>query len=235
MKNNNFFDAEGFLTLLVTSRSKSFFNDTTLVVRDDSQSPEFYFSQREVREAIYTVCKDTVEYIRKEKIANVFFVERAARTAWIGLHTYWQKHYAEEKEPGYYFINPSMLTPTRFCKRMFEESFGMVFDKTKPTLVFDSCIHTGNTLGTVAGFLLFIGFLDPRLVVATGIPDRCILLHDNSIGENLGLLNYSCSLFGGYHLTTKGSKMAPVRLIGNNRKDGTTARQLIKEIILEGL
>lgn len=55
---------------------------------------------------VYRIAKDVAEYIVKEKIPTVFFLDRGAAFAQNAIHTYWDKKLQQVLMPDMYRINP---------------------------------------------------------------------------------------------------------------------------------
>lgn len=69
-----------------------------------------YFSVPAYRHDIYEFSRSLTDYLEKNGIRNVLFVDRGARPAWVGVDEYWKEHYPEKPRPGAYFINPGVFS-----------------------------------------------------------------------------------------------------------------------------
>jgi galactitol-specific phosphotransferase system IIB component len=127
------------------------------------------------REDIYESSKKLADYISKEEIKNVFFLDNSARQAYIGLREMWKKEHDKEVEPSIYFINPD---PVRYgydtdeaLTKEFNERYYKV-DKNEKVLIYDVCIHTGSTIFNVQELFKKMGFTDVKIAI-TSVSDEC--------------------------------------------------------------
>lgn len=65
-----------------------------------------FFPSPESRQELYMIGRRMSEYVRKEGIGTVCFVDRSARPAYLALTEYWNSEYPDEKKPDIRFINP---------------------------------------------------------------------------------------------------------------------------------
>lgn len=129
-------------------------------------------------EDLYVIAKETSEYIKNEKIANIALLDRKARNFYVAIREYWKAKMPNEKEPNYYFFNPNGFKESSSFKEIKEE-FDSVYKnlnmaKDQPLLVLDVCIHTGESLEPIKSFLQKDGFSDVRV--------GAIKMHDQSLG-----------------------------------------------------
>jgi hypothetical protein len=68
-----------------------------------------YFDHQGARKNIYELTKGLTEYIHKNKIQSIIFIDKAARPAWVGVDEYWKLNYPKEEKPNFYFLNPNSL------------------------------------------------------------------------------------------------------------------------------
>jgi hypothetical protein len=73
----------------------------------ESKEKYEYFSSRHERHDIYLFTKNLTNYLEREGIRNIMFVDRSARPAWVGVSEYWNNNFPGKKKPGMYFINPT--------------------------------------------------------------------------------------------------------------------------------
>jgi hypothetical protein len=69
-----------------------------------------YFDHAAERHDIYEFCKELTEYLAKNKVRNIMFIDRGARGAWVGVHEYWKRHYPDREMPNLYFVNPDVVS-----------------------------------------------------------------------------------------------------------------------------
>lgn len=136
------------------------------------------------REDIYESSKSLADYISNEGIKNIFFLDSSARQAYIGLKEMWRKEHFEEAEPTIYFINPD---PLKYDSDSLDETLAGEFaktyhdiDKNEKTLIYDVCIHTGNTILNTQKFFKDMGFTDVKTAV-TSVSKECTLENANKI------------------------------------------------------
>jgi hypothetical protein len=118
---------------------------------------------------IYEASKNLADYLSKEKIINVIFLDNSARQAYIGLKEIWKKEHTNETEPGIYFINPKPLQVESDYEILAEE-FSKKYkniDKTQTLLIYDVCYHTGDTIFSVKDFFAQMGFSDIRIAITS--------------------------------------------------------------------
>lgn len=121
------------------------------------------------KEDVYESSKNLADYISQEEIKNVFFLDSSARQAYIGLKEMWKKEHAEEPEPDIYFINPDPLkyeTDRDDMTEKFNDTFTKI-NKNDKVLIYDVCIHTGNTMNNTLDFFKSLGFSDIKLAVTS--------------------------------------------------------------------
>ena len=122
------------------------------------------------RENIYESSKKLADYISKEEIQNVFFLDNSARQAYVGFREMWKKEHNQEVEPGIYFINPDPLKYGYDIDEVLTEEFAKKYynvDKNEKVLIYDVCIHTGNTIFNVQDFFKKMGFTDVRIAITS--------------------------------------------------------------------
>jgi hypothetical protein len=70
-----------------------------------------YFDRKAERSDIFKFSRGIAEYIEREGVRNVLFVDRSARTAWVGVDEFWNQHFKDIPKPGFYFVNPDGFDP----------------------------------------------------------------------------------------------------------------------------
>lgn len=152
-----------------------------------------YFTGIEAKN-LFEVTRSLAEYVYGEKVKALVLVDRSARPAYVAFKEYWGLVYGKEKTPDIYFINPKGFSNSgdmrvavgRFKRFMvddetevtvrsqsevtkdFRDAYqNLISDHKKSSvLLFDTCIHTGNTLSSVVKILRNVGFSDLRLGTA---------------------------------------------------------------------
>lgn len=137
----------------------------------DGRRYEFFEDAIE-RQELFDYCKKVAEYLHDEGIADLVIIDRSSRPVYIGVKEYWRHAYPGEKSPNMYFMNPNGFRlkseaghkgGERDTRGEVEEEFAATYrqlmeDKEKPVLIFDSCIHSGNTLEPVKKTMEGLGF-----------------------------------------------------------------------------
>ncbi|MBY0111137.1 hypothetical protein K2Y00_04020 [Patescibacteria group bacterium] len=170
------------------------------------------------RKRLYQTTAWFTEYLHENKAANVIFIDRSARPAWVGVHELWKHRYADEPRPGLFFINPDVFNGP--VKKFFYDSdpekapkskklakdIGKVLtrvddefkrtyahllkDPHAPLVLFDTCSHTGRTVYPVVKLLEAQGFTNIKVVTA-GPPDYGVPIEPIKYGPAV-----SCVPFG---------------------------------------
>lgn len=146
--------------------------------------PEYgFFKYAEEREEIFLFSKAIAEHLHEKGIKNLVIVDRSSRPLYVGVREYWMAKYPNEKMPDIYFINPEGfkhwgnvtheeldqidaeggdLNKIRLQDEIlieFREAYSKLMKGTKdPTMIFDTCIHSGNTLRAVVSAFNAQGF-----------------------------------------------------------------------------
>ena len=147
--------------------------------RPPSKDGDYDFFAREVeRNELFEYCKKIAEYLHDNEIPSLVIIDRSSRPVYIGVKEYWRFKYPDENPPNIYFMNPSgfkthkekndyridnpsELRSEKEVLADFQDVYKkLMADKDKPVLVFDSCIHSGNTLVPVRRAMIKSGFKD---------------------------------------------------------------------------
>lgn len=154
--------------------------------------------------------------MHKNIIPNVVLPDRNARPAGIALITAWHHLYPNERVPNVYFINPDALSNDKFTKRL--EEFKRVHkylarSYREPVMIFDTCLHSGQTVGSVYGILKLAGFRE----IYTGFaqPPVSFLRRENLppisfMALPIGCYEF-CQPFGKDRLVRKGNSLVSRR------------------------
>lgn len=121
-------------------------------------------------------------------------------------------YHQEEKEPqGIVLVTKDgeireldrIKQATREIQTKFEDVFNRLVDrKDEPTLIFDTCSHSGGTIEDVTSALRSIGFSDLRVITANRPDDKSGVKADAFIDNNTYLT--SCYPFGKWSAVDKG-------------------------------
>ena len=157
--------------------------------KKDIAKDSIFFRDPEARREVFEFSKAIAEYLEKEGIKDLVIVDRSSRPLYIGVREYWDKKFRGKQRPGIYFINPKgfesrdvlSLEEADINKKYSYETVGqvrekeeiiaefervypkLVADKNKPILIFDTCIHSGDTLVKVVEIFKEMGFSDVRI------------------------------------------------------------------------
>lgn len=189
-----------------------------------------YFDDHHKRYNVFELSINLSKYLASEKVPNIVFVDRSARAAWVGVNTYWNKHYSNIPKPRMYFCNPDGFEKKN-AKKDFIASFPkLVLEKNKPVVLFDTCSHTGGTLRKIMRVMNKVGFIDIRPITANA-PNRTSKITPACIIDEQ-VIHRGCVPFGGVDLIFKTSKVLCKPDPHVDRELCIKIRQEIKEILL---
>jgi hypothetical protein len=162
-----------------------------MIAQDKKTKDLKIFGKPLEQKEVFEFSRKLAEYIRTEKIKNIVFMDRSARPAYIGARMYLKKRYPEESQPGYFFVNPDgfkteqsadqadgidnvwdMLagnTPrtSEEISQEFQARYGRLLEqKDAPLLLFDTCMHSGDSIRPVLEEFKDNGFSDVRIGLA---------------------------------------------------------------------
>ncbi|MBI2103359.1 hypothetical protein HYT55_05945 [Candidatus Woesearchaeota archaeon] len=193
----------------------------------------------EQREEVFKVAKTLGDFVLEHDIRNVLFLDRSARAAHVALREYLRVVGASE-HPQTYFLNPKVLKDILHYDRStveFERTYRrLVASRTDPTLIFDTCAHSGLSLLVVQTLLKISGF--SRIYTGTvSKADRESLVHpDFHVVERSSL---SCQPFGGFMTSSNAVRNVSGSLLSQRETDprslqrAARVRQEIKQIVRE--
>jgi hypothetical protein len=123
---------------------------------------------------VYEASHNLANYLKETKIPNIMFLDNSARQAYIGLKEAWKEVDDDTvAEPTIYFINPEALKKKTFSS--LEAEFWRKYkhlDPEEAILLYDACIHSGETIEETKKFFDYLGFKDVKLAV-TSTGDNC--------------------------------------------------------------
>jgi len=135
----------------------------------ESKQYEF-FPKAENREKLFEYTQKLAEYLKSQQIADIILMDRAARPIANALKAYWQNQAEKPTEANIYFFNKNGFgdygsdyehsIPGRELKAAYPK---LIADKDQPVLLFDTCVHSGDTLAPIAKQLRGMNFSDLRL------------------------------------------------------------------------
>jgi hypothetical protein len=171
-----------------------------------------------------------------QKVNSIIFLDRSARLGYLALIKSWRKLFSPIKCPDIYFTNPDGYN-TQFGKKDIK-SIAKEFDKSykklaskkhEKIMLFDTCMHSGDTLRPVLEVLKKAGY--SKLLI--GLTQPKDYLYRSGIKVNFSALENSpskaCYPFGRGGLLTKMGD----GLICSPRKDSEARKyflELRKEI-----
>ncbi len=118
------------------------------------------------------------EYVHSKQIKNVLLMDRSARPAGIAVRHYLRSKYPESKisPPHIYFVNPRKfkIASTRTKRLSLLEEIKTTYpllmkQREHPLLIYDCCIHTGNTIEPVKQAFENLNF---NVKIGVGIADE---------------------------------------------------------------
>lgn len=80
------------------------------------------------RDDVFNSIEGLVNYVKDNGIKNIIFMDRSARSAWIGFDEYWKTALADKEEPGIYFMNPRSVKEQKDPPQTNEEKFKKFVD-----------------------------------------------------------------------------------------------------------
>lgn len=193
--------------------------------RTRGRESERIFEQPIERKELFEASQRLARLVHENKFVNVVFPDSSARPIATGLRAYWHKEFKDEPLPGVYFINPEgfhkkarsvedvinlMLgiteppDPQVFNDKVsrFKEVHTKLMDhKDEPTLLVDTCVHTGTTFNVLFAALGKAGFKKVQAAAISEDPT-------SEVTANYYLLDHEahlpCYPFGRESLVKKG-------------------------------
>ena len=129
---------------------------------------------------IYDATKALGDYCVDNHIEAVVLPDRSARAIWIGLDEYLRLAHPSQPRPSFHFLNPDALVqqksqyhkvglPLKAADAQMHLSHNALLDmeSSTPVLIFDTCIHEGEVMRAMRGYLGHLGFQNVRAGVFT--------------------------------------------------------------------
>lgn len=186
---------------------------------------------QEQREEIVKIADNLAGYLFNQKINNIIFLDRSARLGYLALIKSWRKLFPTIKCPDIYFTNPDGYN-TQFEKKDVK-SIAKEFDraykklaskKHEKIMLFDTCMHSGETLRPVLEVLKKAGYSK----VLVGLTQPKDYFYRSGIKVNFSALKNQqskcCYPFGRGELMTKMGD----GLICSQRKDSEARKYFLK-------
>jgi hypothetical protein len=115
------------------------------------------FDTAESRADIVDISERLAEHLKENNIENVILLDRSARPAYLGLVKVWRKKFPNKKRPNIYFVNPDgFKTEIHTCTdseksekdvlEEFQKNYPALAGNKGKVLVYDTCIHSGDTV-----------------------------------------------------------------------------------------
>ncbi|MBT3865495.1 hypothetical protein HOF78_00130 [Candidatus Woesearchaeota archaeon] len=110
-------------------------------------------------------------HLFKEGINRVMFIDRSARPGYIALKKAWKKKFPGVPTPEIYFTNPEGYNTQNRSENEVVEEFDSTYrrlasDKESSIMLFDGCVHSGNSMRPIQRVLERAGYSDVRLGLA---------------------------------------------------------------------
>lgn len=121
------------------------------------------------QEDVYEASLSLANYLKAEKIKNVMFLDNSARQAYVGLKEAWKEVGDGDPLSSIYFMNPGELKYEDDTTR-YKDEFLRTYkhlNHEDSILLYDACIHSGDTLFATKEFFIDLGFTDVKLAVTS--------------------------------------------------------------------
>ena len=108
------------------------------------------FDSKSWRDEIVKIGNELTQFLYDNSIDNIIFIDRAARPGYIALKKSWKQKFPDKNVPNIYFTNPNGYNTEFRNIEDISEEFCKVYkklslDKTVNIMLFDVCMHTGNS------------------------------------------------------------------------------------------
>jgi hypothetical protein len=144
---------------------------------------------------VYEATKALGDYCVQTEVQHIVLADVSARPVWAALYKYLSLAHPDTKKPAVHFFSPKLLSPRlkgsllgtfatkvahRLAAKQLVQSRNSLLDhKDESVLIFDTCMHSGETVEGYATFLKKQGFSDLRTgtFTLTNISD-CLIRPD---------------------------------------------------------
>ena len=190
---------------------------------------------------LYELSRRIAEFCHRRRISHLVLVDGSSRPAYAGILAFWKHSWPKEVPPQIWFINPkgfvfsddSGSRRLSAISREFVRHYpGLYRKRSERMMLFDVCIHTGNTLRSILRVLGGLGFDKVSVgtasrVYAQGIPD--IRVDICGLSKRPALL---CYPFGVDELVTKETRVVSSSDIYlDYRQDSVALRREIRWVV----
>lgn len=158
------------------------------------------FKYKESRDELFEFSSQITRYIKSKDIKNVLIVDRSSRPVYIGIIMCWRKFFPNDIMPNINFVNPKGFASLDSGRDIYDLNFEawskddraeshsearemseittdfqkvykrLFNQKNDPLFVFDTCIHSGNTLFDVVRILKYHAF--SNIIIGSVGPSR---------------------------------------------------------------
>ena len=195
---------------------------------------------------IYDATKALGDYCVENRIEAVVLPDRSARTIWVGLDEYLRLAHPNHPRPSFHFLNPDALVQQKSQYHKVGLSFKAAdaqmrashnallgMDSSTPVLIFDTCIHEGEVMRAMRGYLGHLGFHNVRAGVFTEDTEGYVCTERMDFRFTADENMLACYPYGWSREVTKGRDdiyIRPIRDEGTAR-DVAESRRHYREII----
>ncbi len=201
-----------------------------------------YFDRKEAAE-ILKISKSLAKYVHTKDVRHLVLIDCSARPAYLGFLGAFHGMFPETKAPQIYFVNPEWFNPTRRHQKTINAKFTktyhrLVEGKEERVLLFDTCVHSGDTLRHIRNTFQGLGFSDlklgsmqPRDITGLGFraPPRGYDDVDLNYTSQRRESYSGCYPFGRDAMVKKGMKSV-TSIVNRSKTQKDTARRLRMEI-----
>lgn len=185
-------------------------------------------------EDVYESSINLASYLKDQQIPNVMFLDKSARQAYVGLKEAWKKIGEDAKEPNIYFINPTDLRGEEDFSD-YEAEFNRNYkhlSREEAILVYDACIHSGESLFATKAFLESLGFKDVKIGATS--PDKTFPIEKYSELDLIALdhrAHAGCHPFGHpLYIDHNGGRVVSQKIDSKTQRDrAVMEKQRIKD------
>lgn len=207
-----------------------------------------YFGHEKEKEYLFKVIEGLSRYISDGGIGNIVLVDRAARHAAAGLRAYWKLGCPKERMPDIYFIDPEPIKEVIYSSssmninkntlwagmeaaKMFKARYRHLLKrKEKPTLIFDTCSHSGRSLEAIVNLLKRSRFRNLHTGTAIKANDQAFIQPDFYILEKRSYWK-GCRVLGQqgtYGVDKKGGSIIAEKV--SSKYESNVSREIRQEI-----
>ena len=121
------------------------------------------FNSDAAKEDIIRIGNNLAKYLFKNKIKNIIFIDCSARPGYIALKETWKNKFPDRHLPNIYFTNPEGYNTNKRDIEEIVNKFNTTYkklssNKKESIMIFDVCMHTGNTVKSILDVLKKAGY-----------------------------------------------------------------------------